>query len=60
MAFLGQPKKYFCFPLLDPVPGVWVGRSETYYFYFSNFIPVELSVNSPNIGKKTKITNNAD
>ena len=29
--YLGQPQKYFCFPLPDPVP-VWVGWSEINYF----------------------------
>ena len=50
---LGQPKKYFCFPLPDPVSPVWVGRSvgRKIIFLTSQIpYPLNLIVNSPNIG----------
>ena len=44
-----------------PVSLVWVGRSENIFFLTSHQIPYQLNltVNSPNIGNKTKCTNNA-
>ena len=45
MFVLGQPRKYFCFPLPDPVLPEWVSRLETYFFKIkiSNWIPIKLN-----------------
>ena len=50
------------YPLPDPVSPVWVGRSEIFFFFLTSKIPFPLNliVNSPNIGNKTKYANNAN